>query len=448
MLNARPVFGRTFTVAMWLLGFVAASQIVAVGWSVISRPITPSPAAAPRPMVAGTSELDTQPIPAPTTGTNSVLIPNASTPPRAEGSEALYPDNALPNAAAAATATNTPVADSAPQNSSLPPMPELGNADLAPPPRPSPQEEIGSPILTGPAVPPLMTDSSLLPAPRFRGPDAPVPLSTLLSEAALLATPTLSIPDPQTSQLVDSGSEKRASGDMQGALDDLRQAEAVLPEHPRILAEIAATYDEMGLDRKSSLYWEKVRDLGPAAAGAWHPIALGELTGRRDSPGRAPSILRLGRVTAAHDETIKEGERVVLSVTVQADPNARPSASEMSMLVYFYDLVDNEKTEASTADTSQNFISQPYDWLSNGEEAIEVIYHQPKFSEEQKRELGERSYYGYIIELYYRDELQDTAAFPPELRNLDPNAPPSPLSETPLFGPESSLFPTVPTDNE
>jgi hypothetical protein len=44
-----------------------------------------------------------------------------------------------------------------------------------------------------------------------------------------------------------------------------------------------------------------------------------------------------------------------------------------------------------------------------------VNYSQPIFSEEETRELGERKYFGYVIQLYYQDELQDRVVRPPEL---------------------------------
>ncbi len=413
-LNARPDGGKTFAIAMWILGLAACAQVLAMAWALVTRPPVESPPSSP-PAVAEAPPAT--PIEPPTPAVTTETVPESSPAPR-------FPP--------------------------LPPMPVLVDPDEAPPPRPmaesAPSE--GDPgIFTGPTpAPPI--EANPLPAPSFTGPEEPVPLSVALSEAALQRTPALVIADPAVEHLLDTGTEKRASGNMQGALDDLRQAEVTLPEHPRVLSEIAATYGEMGLDRRASLYWERVRDLGEAGAGPWHPIALKALTGGRSAPESAmPRILKLGRVTAARDETITRGERVVLSVLVEADPAARPNPEEMAMLVYFYDLVDDERSEASTADTAQEFPSTPYDWVENGQETIEVSYHQPEFTEVQKRELGERRYYGYIIELYYRDELQDTAAFPPELTSLNPESPATPLAEPPI-GPDSSLFPTTPSDNE
>lgn len=439
LLHSRPPFGRTFTLSLGILGLALAIQILAVGWAILTRPALPGPGPGPGP------------------------APAPALPPAAPAA-VLAPPTALPAA--------SPEAAGAPgtTESAFPPAPPLlqsGAPAPAPVSLPLPTGG-GLPTALAPTAPPetapapaaliaLPEEPALGPRPET-GPaplaatvpeaDSPQPvLSTLLSEAALAAAPALGIPDPEVSGLVGAGSERRASGDMQGALDALRRAEAVLPEHPRVLSEIAATYAEMGLDRKASLYWERVRDLGPEAAGAWHGIALGELSGRRALAAPPPRHLRLGKIQTLHDPAIREdqGERVVLSVSVEADSPGRPSASDMSMRVYFYDLVDGERAEASTADTSQKFTTPPYDWAGGGTETIEVIYHQPVFTPEQKRELGERAFYGYIIELYYRDELQDSAAFPPDLKSLHPGSIPSPMTESPI-GPENSLFPTVPPE--
>lgn len=437
-LSQRPDFGKTFTTAMCLLGLIAAVQITAVGWAIATRPGALPAGASPNPPLPTGPPAPESSLPGKGPPDQLVIIPPASTPP-SPGPAVPASGSPLPLVSTAGSATSPGAT-----TFTLPPMPELIDPDLAPPPSPSGR---GAGIATGPA------NQGRLPAPPLGGPNnaGQATLSTILAEAALEAPTHLAISNAEIASLVDSGTDKRRNGDMQGALNDLRQAELVLPEHPRILAEIAATYSEMGLDRRSSLYWDNIRELGDKAAGAWHAIAVGELTGNRVGSAAAappvPRILQLGRVNASPDLTVSQGERVVLSVVIDADPMTRPNPAEMSMAVYFYDLVDGEKSEASTADTSQHFISQPYDWQSGGKESIEVIYHQPEFTEEQKRELGERQYYGYIIELYYRDQLQDSAAFPPDLRSLNPNVPPSPLGSPPI-GPDNSLFPDIPVDDD
>ena len=440
-LNSRPPSGKTFSIAMWFLGLAAAAQIIAVGWAVVTRPRQ----APSEETVVASNETAPSPLPS-----ESQEIP--PTP--------AFPDNAL-RPSEETESGSTAVA------TTLPPMPPLIDPNDAPPPRPS-EKSMAPPespdlasagsggdgagdsgILTGPTpqTPSPILGDNVLPTPRFDGPETSPPLSTVLAEAALRSPAELVISDPAIEQMIDAGSESRASGDMLGALNQFRQAEAILPEHPRILAEIAATSQGLGMMPRAALYWERILAMGSEAGGPWFEIAQAELSGERGAPMKAPPILRLGRVSAARDQTVTQGEKVVLSVVVEADPATRPNPKEMAMAVYFYDLVDGEIPEASTADTAQEFPSPPYDWREEGRETIEVTYHQPEFTEEQQRELGERAYYGYIIELYYRDELQDTAAFPPDLKSIDLNATPTPLTEPPI-GPDNSLFPTAPSDDE
>ncbi len=88
-------------------------------------------------------------------------------------------------------------------------------------------------------------------------------------------------------------------------------------------------------------------------------------------------------------------------------------------------------------------VQHPY----GGVEVIEESYFQPTFTDAQKKELGERRYLGYIIELYYRDELQDVVAEPRELMSFKPGQPrseqlPDPATEFDgKSGPGGELFP-------
>ncbi|MCP5549640.1 MAG: hypothetical protein H7A53_01905 [Akkermansiaceae bacterium] len=291
-------------------------------------------------------------------------------------------------------------------------------------------------------LPPALRDS-LLPGGTFNGVGGRKPLASALAEAALAENPAHRISDPVLDRSVSAAAEYRANGDMVEALKALRQAESVLPNHPRVLSELATTFSAMGQDQRAAVYWRKVRDLGGQGGGGYYDIAGSELSGDRLGAAAARAVLRLGKIAAIPDTAATEGERVVLRVEVLADPVTRPRSDEMAMLVYFYDEVDGAKTQATTADTAQNFVSDPYDWTS-GLEVIEVEYYQPPFTPEQKRELGARRYKGYIVELYYRDELQDVAADPAELRALDPTVPMPEPEPVETIGPDSSLFPSPP----
>jgi hypothetical protein len=64
------------------------------------------------------------------------------------------------------------------------------------------------------------------------------------------------------------------------------------------------------------------------------------------------------------------------------------------------------------------------DWLDDGIEILEVKYEVPMIG----RDGGPPpNYYGYMVNIYYRGQLQETRADPVDLQDLFP----PPLSELP-----------------
>ncbi len=363
--NTNSQSNRTFTVAMWILGLVAAGQLLAMSWVIMRY----------RPADSGLAKVDTG------------------------KAIAVLPDPAAPGGADLASGI-------------LPPMPEIFRKEMA-------------------------SREPILPTPPLAG----------LGSGAVPAFPPVSgqhsahlIKDPEVVTLLTTANELRASGNMHAALRMLQSAELKLPEHPRIFSEIAGTYSQLGLGEKAASYWEKIYRLGEVRGGAYFDMADMVLKGKQlDLVADKDSLLSIGDIAEIRDLEITEGERITLRVQIQTKPGSRPAGADLALLVYFYDLVDGKRFLPSTADTSESYISAPYDWHNGESEQIEVTYYQPVFTNEQKRELGERVYYGYIVELYYQDELQDVVAAPRKLMGLNPSAPP--INKGAPNGPDSSLFP-------
>lgn len=383
MLSPRSDYGRTFITAMWVLGAIAGLQVAAVSWAVLTKK--------PR-----------QPI----------------------ASQRLTPPAVEPETPAIAVAQN-PVNQ---QTSVIPPI-NLGTPDLKPPTQPAS-------VLPGPAF--QMPD--IPPAPRQSDPNAPQPLGTALASTALESHPAHKIEDRLVSAMVVAGEELRGTGNMQSALKSLRDAEEALPNHPRILAELAGTFSQMGLEEKALDYWKQIYKLGESNAGGYYALAEMALKGNMmtSAAGTTAAVLSIKNVEVKKSPIDpKTGEKVTLRVTVDGDSKVRPSGEEMEMSVYFFDKVDGKLIDSTTADTKQDYPTAPYDWQGGSSESVDVVYNQPVFTVEQKRELGKRVYYGYVIELYYREQLQDTVAEPQEL--LEMHAEPA-SNDRPL-GPDGSLFP-------
>lgn len=227
------------------------------------------------------------------------------------------------------------------------------------------------------------------------------------------------IDSPDASLLVDEGLRLREQGDTQGTLAKLREADKLEPNHPKILAEIATTYGQMGLDKKGAEYWSAVHEMGVEGAGAYWDLADMALRGNQIMEGSPLSgtYLRIARHVAVEDKDFSEGQRVVLRVHLKAEgePDTELRGEDMFMQVLFYDLVNGATFERSIADAIPQRLSAPYDWKDGAEEIIEVEYRLPKLTDEQRAAFGRRSYFGYVIELYYKDVLQDVVANPRKL---------------------------------
>lgn len=427
MLSDRPEYGRTFSTVMWVVCSIATMQMIAVGFALLRKPVVTE--------VAGNS------IPENFVPNLQVTTPVAQEQPEPQAQASVESPSIMreqpalmPRQISAAT---PPVVE--------PTIDDFADTEFSDPSFRIPDtsqtasRSVGFPGAGSPSG--RESASGVLPQPAFHGPAGSQPsLSDNLSEAALSAP---AIEGAILERLVSAGEEHRASGNMQAALRDLKDAETALPEHPRVLGGLAATYLQMGLDAKANAYWERLLELGPIRAGDYYAIAERQLKGEVvPSEGSTASVMKLGEVVVEKAPTVDDIQRVSLRVPIEADPSAEPSGTDMSLIVYFFDIVDGERIESSTADTSELYPTEPYDWQVNGREEIVVNYTQPAFSDEQIRELGHRSYYGYAIELYYRDQLQDKVVEPLEISHLQypemTGGESEPLSSP---GPENALFP-------
>jgi len=410
MLSARPGLGRTFMVAMWLLGAIAAAQVVAVGWAVVTRPLA------------------TMPVPVGEFG--AAEVPAGVVPLPVENNDSGSP-RSQPVAADASV-----VAGVIPENGALTPSPSAVPGSAL--------DAAGNPIAPAPSpestTPTAVLDSEyLLPGP------SPYPNHDAISGAAEVENPAHAITLPGAQRMMALALEYRSSGNMQAALRALRDANTLSPNHPRVLSELASTYSQMGLDDKAAEYWRSVYVLGPERAGAFYDLADMAMKGNLiDEAAGAETVLSIGDVETIRDPDVSDGERVTLRIPILSRPGSAPDAADMAMLVYFYDTVNGGDFAPTTATTNEGFVSAPYDWQDSNLEIIEESYFQPLFTEVEKKELGERTYFGYIIELYYRDELQAVVAEPEELMGMKPGEPDAgQLQEInrETSGPGAELFP-------
>jgi hypothetical protein len=357
---ARQSVGRTFIVAVSVLGVIALAQLGAVGWVFVNRfqTLTERAKAGPgRPIVDG---------------------------------NAVFPGDL------ASTETN-----------------EKLSAE-------SPFGEVNA-----------NSDEPIVP------PDRPVPLSM-----AKLNPPA---PPPETrfQELLQQGRQLRERGDTAAALVKFREAQTQEPENPEAIADIAVTYERMGLMDKAGEQWKRIFEMGDSA-GAYYVAAEGRLKMSQAqalaavsmaqnselakegpvSALRGDALLGIGEVVKVPRGASPGGTHFILRVPIRAKRTEKVAVADVDIQVFFYDQVDGKSVVQTDADTSYRFASLPIDWSGIDPETLEVEYNlQPPIGRTGGR-TEKREYFGYVVRLYHKGQLQDLRAVPESLKDEFP-APPT-----------------------
>jgi tetratricopeptide (TPR) repeat protein len=257
-------------------------------------------------------------------------------------------------------------------------------------------------------------------------------------------TDEIAIQNKSALTYLDKGMHSRDRGDMRGALIKFRAAAALEPNHPRVLYEFAMTFEQMGLTEKATQTWRSIYELGQVRAGDYFLLADFRLKGKQPKsdtesiPEPSNQSLKIARAVAERDLSVTEGERVVLNVLISALPGSQPNPQDVHVRVDFYDIVNEASVDLTRAVPSNRWITQPVDWQGQSEELLEVAYFLPPQTDSDILEFGQRKYHGYVIRVYYRDQVQDVVAEPRALldvadRPADPFGPAGAIDDKSLF---------------
>jgi tetratricopeptide (TPR) repeat protein len=371
MLTASPItnqpVGKTFTVAISVLGLGAALQLVLIGWAFVHRARSGAP-----PVLALNSQPLTPTIahvaPAP------VIAPNA---PTASNAVDLTKEN--PFNEPAQVQITTP-------SSGVPPKP----------------------------TPVTMNPAATTPANRF-------------------------------DELVIQGKELRERGDMNAAITKFREAAALDPKSAAPLGELALTYEKMTLADKANEHWKKVYEMGDRA-GVYYALADAKLKASQanaykevlqhpptaDTPAPDTSVaidgiaagatLGLLKVTSENERDDNSAKRFVLHIPIKARPKAQIEVKDLVIHVLFYDSVEGQNVVQTSANVNSRWATPPADWRDTDTEELTVEYQLPKL-EPRAAKRENRKYFGYIVRIYYKQQLQAATAEPERLAQQYPPPP-------------------------
>ena len=278
-------------------------------------------------------------------------------------------------------------------------------------------------------------------------------------------------------RLLKDATELRDRGDTTNALARLQEAAQSDPKNANVLAQMAMIYESIQLFERSNETWRKIQEIGPSA-GALYDLADRRLKNGVSAPasattgpspaGAAPldagtarneaegipdgSMFGITEVTTTDYPGSGRGDEHEVEDRVKARPNTVIDHTRVKIQVFFYDTTDTQEAVLTDADVSYEWLTPHHDWKDTNPEVLAVTYLRPRnkpvtpetalsaaaaavkppgrtkkkssakkeSSAELPAEGGHRKYLGYIVRIYYTDELQAVRADPPKLLNLFP----------------------------
>ncbi len=285
---------------------------------------------------------------------------------------------------------------------------------------------ISNPFDETPEQPPtqITTDPNAAELPRK---PVPVPVGAQKTAEA--------VPQTRFDELIQQGKQLRERGDTGNALTKFREAAAMDSRNPVAIAELAATYEKMRMLDRSSEQWKRIYEMGDAA-GIYFSLAESKLKetqaraileampqpGAAGVPapdtsvlieGIAPgALIGLGKIRTEEQADADSQKKFTLHIPVRARPRAKVEVHDLVIHVMFYDKVDGKNVVQTSANVGSKWVTSPVDWADSDTEELAVEYQLPR-PEKAKRET--REFFGYLVRIYYKQQLQAAFAEPERL---------------------------------
>jgi len=270
---------------------------------------------------------------------------------------------------------------------------------------------------------------------------------------------------------------------MPNALAKLQEASQRDPKNASVLAEMATTYEAMGLIDRSNETWRKIQELGPAAGDLFAVadkrlkigVASTEATpaipasaslesgmARMNADGIPDgSTFGISEVKATESPDPDVETNLMLRIAVKKRGETATDHTKVKIQVFFYDSVDDKDIKLTDAEVNYEWLTPKHDWTETNPEILAVTYlraknrvlspeaalsaaaaavvpgkkNQPAKAKNPTpsadglaTDAGRRRYLGYIVRVYYHDQLQAVRANPQKLLSLfpTPSTAPSP----------------------
>lgn len=284
---------------------------------------------------------------------------------------------------------------------------------------------------------------------------APAAAQPSVPPSTALSPPPASIVD----QLLREGKEFRERGDTTNALARFQEALDSEPDNTAVLQETAETYESMQMFDRANDVWRRIKQISPSDSAAYaladRRLKVGVPAPPNVEPGGASAETDVpsgkdvggnteGPIMGISDVKTKETSdpevetNLTLEIGIKKQPGAVIDHNKVKILVFLYDVVNDKDIKLTDADVSNEWLTSKHDWSDTNPEVLLVRYVRAKtggaLSESSLSEaaakvrpgqkgrgskgsadIGQRKYLGYIVRVYYGDDLQAVQAEPARL---------------------------------
>lgn len=266
-------------------------------------------------------------------------------------------------------------------------------------------------------------------------PAVPVAEATPMSVPASQAAPQ-STPQPATAaeqvdealmekirRLVDDSDKAFRIGDYDAGIRKIQEADQLLPGDPGVMLRIGRLQEKKGDITAAAESYKKVLELPGLStelrAQTQRKIGMLSLP---ETP-QVPTIIANEAGSDTRDEFgLQPGASLGiietrpgdgpngtknLRISIKARPNQSIDPRQMAVHVFFYEKDQAGQIQLTNSEVITEWISPPVDWSNNEPELLNAVYTPAPDSA--------FTYAGYVVGIYYKNDLQDTRADPGSL---------------------------------
>lgn len=266
---------------------------------------------------------------------------------------------------------------------------------------------------TAPPAPQAMATAPPTPQPVPQSTPPPATAAEQLDEALM----------EKIRRLVEDSDKAFRIGDYDAGMAKIQESDRLLPGDPGVMLRIGRLYEKKGDMQAAAESYKKVLELPglstdlraqtqrkigmlslPESTPVPTVVASEAGADVRDEFGLQPGA-SLGIIEARLTDAPNGAKN--LRISIKAKPNQSIDPRQMAVHVFFYERDQTGQIQLTDSQVLTEWISPPVDWSNNEPELLNAVYTPPAKSD--------FTYAGYVVGIYYNNDLQDTRADPGSL---------------------------------